>query len=313
MLKMNNQLNLTSTTLLKDLRVLVEELITKAEASAFEQRAQLNHSVQPTKIPCNLGNPLKIASIDSTCITLNATSSNLTLAARATVITHKPQGGYLCIRSSPIVREFSNLDAVVGQSFTQERVESVVRGALEMCIIKRLLEEQQSEMILVDGVLDEPLGSPFREFKRKLVSEALSREVDLVGFSKDSRLPPIVALLSGGYAIPDTPWFIYASQLSFSGLDGESGVYVARLAEQGLTLRVDLISRRKAEDVFADLITSDRYYRGYPESLRLAHHLTVFTGLEVLTLKVATKRVEAPIIELGGRRALLLGSLKRSR
>ncbi|MFN3621915.1 MAG: DNA double-strand break repair nuclease NurA, partial [Nitrososphaerales archaeon] len=188
-----------------------------------------------------------------------------------------------------------------------------LRAALEMCLIRRLLEERQSDMILVDGVLDEPLGSPFREFKHKLVLEALSRGVDLIGFSKDSRLPPIVALLSEGYAIPDAPWFTYASQISFSNVNGGSGIYVARLAEQGLTLRIDLVTRRKAEDVFADLITSDRYYRGYPESLRLAHHLTVFTGLEVLTLKVVTKRVEVPLIELGGRRALLLGSLKSSR
>ena len=305
---MNNQLNLTSTTLLKDLNTLLDELIASIGGNLAEQEAELERNIQPVRIP-KQGTPQKVASLDSTCITLANTIDSLTLAARATIVTNLENRAYSCVRSSPIVREFSNLES---SSFlvTQERAESILRSALELCLVKRLVEERQIHMIFVDGVLDEPMGSPFREFKRRLIAEALAANIDLVGFSKESRLTSILALLSQVYNIPEDPWFAYVSPLSLvCGGDG-SGVYVARLAEMALTIRVDLVSRRFAEDVFADLLVSDNHYRGYPESLRLAHHLTVFTGLEALTLKAATKKVESPLIELGGRRALLLGSIK---
>lgn len=309
---MNNQLNLTSTTLLKDLDPLLDELIGSIGGGVTEQVAIVESGIQPIRIPLNQGASCKVASLDSTCITLATTINSLTLAARATVVTNRRERAYRCIRSSPIVKEFSNLGS---SSFilTQERVESILRSALELCLIKRLLEEQQTQMIFVDGVLDEPIGSPLREFKRRLISEALAADIDLIGFSKESRLAPTLALLSQLYSIPTDPWFAYVSPLSLLTGGKGSGVYVARLADLALTIRVDVASRRVAEDVFADLLASDTHYRGYPESLRLAHHLTVFTGLEALTLKAAAKKAEAPLNELGGRRALILGSLKPGR
>lgn len=311
---MNKQLNLTSTTLLKDLKPLLDELLIKAGANTPEQANPLKRSIQPIRIQRSRGTSLNIASLDSSCITLTATLCTLILAVRATVVTCKAEGGYLCIRSSPLIKEFNNLDQILNQSIpAQERAESIVREALELCLIKRLIEERHSQMLIVDGVLDEPMISPFREFKRKLILEALASGVDLVGFSKYSRSASLATLLSEGYTVSDAPWFAYVSQLSILNVDGCSGTYVARLAESGLTLRIDLVSRRCVEDVFADLLASDRYYRGYPESLRLAHHLSIFTGLEALALKAATKPVENPLIELGGRRVLILGSLKACR
>ena len=305
---MNNQLNLTSTTLLKDLNTLLNELIESIGGNLTEQEANLESNIHPIKIT-KQGTPRRVASLDSTCITLANAINSLTLAARATIVTNLENRAYSCVRSSPIIREFSNLES---SSFllTQERAESILRSALELCLIKRLVEERQTQMIFVDGVLDEPLGSPFREFKRRLIAEALASNIDLIGFSKESRLTSILTLLSGVYNIPEDPWFAYVTPLSLVCEGEGSGVYVARLAEMALTIRVDVVSRRFAEDVFADLLASDNHYRGYPESLRLAHHLTVFTALEALTLKAATKKADSPLNELGGRRTLLLGSIK---
>ena len=309
---MNNQLNLTSTNLLKDLNTLLNELIESIGNNITGQDTNLKQGIQPIRIPLNLGTPQKIASLDSTCITLSNTITSLSLAARATIVTHSTQRAYRCIRSSPIVREFTNLET---SSFllTQERAESILRSALELCLIKRLLEEQQTQMIFIDGVLDEPMGSPFREFKRRLVSEALAKDIDLIGFSKESRLASISSLLSQVYSLSAEPWFAYVAPLSLVNVGEGSGIYVAKVAELGLTLRVDIASRRVAEEVFADLLASDSHYRGYPESLRLAHHLTIFTGLEALALKAATRKAEAPLNKFGGRRAIILGSIKPSR
>jgi hypothetical protein len=305
---MNNQLNLTSTTLLKDLNTLLDELIESIGGNLTDEGAGLESDIQPIRIR-KQGTPHKVASLDSTCITLANTITSLTLAARATVVTNFENRGYHCVRSSPIIREFSNLES---SSFllTQERAESILRSALELCIVKRLVEERQSEMIFMDGVLDEPMGGPFREFKRRLIAEALAANIDLIGFSKESRLTSILTLLSQSYNIPEDPWFAYVAPLSLVCGGEGSGVYVAKLAEIALAIRVDVVSRRLAEDVFADLLASDNHYRGYPESLRLAHHLTVFTALEALTLKAAAKKVDSPLNELGSRRSLLLGSIK---
>jgi len=306
---MNNQLNLTSTTLLKDLNALLNQLIGSVEGNLREQEANVGSRIQPIRISHNQGKPCKIASLDSTCITLTYTINSLTLAARATIVTNLRGRAYSCIRSSPIVKEFGNLE-FGGFLLTQERAESMLRSALELCIIKRLVEERQSQMIFVDGVLDEPMGSPLREFKRRLIAEALDAQIDLIGFSKESRLTSILTLLSQLYNIPEDPWYAYVAPLSLLCGGEGTGIYVARLAGIALTIRVDVVSRRGVEEVFADLLVSDNHYRGYPESLRLAHHLTVFTGLEVLTLKASTKRAEVPLNDLGGRRALLLGSIK---
>lgn len=313
LLKMNRQLNLTSTILLRDLKHLLDELITDAGVCASMHKTVLNCGVQPVRFDKDRGNRLRVASLDSTCITLAVAACRLTLAVRATVMLPRSGGGYLCVRTSPILKEF-NIGSVESQTFpTQERVESLLRAALEACLVRRLIQEGLIDMIFVDGMLDEPFGGPLRDFKRKLALEALARGIDLVGFSKDSRVTPIVTLLREGYTMSDAPWFVYASKLSCVTVGAGSGVYVARLSGQGLTLRVDVVSRRDAGEVFADLLVSDRYYRGYPESLRLAHHLAVFTSLEALALKVAARRVESSLVELGGRRASILGSLRPSR
>jgi len=306
---MNKQLNLTSTTLLRDLNTLLDELIGSVGGNQIEHEAKLKEHIQPITISLDQAKPRTVTSLDSTCITIANTINSLTLAARATIVINRWERAYRCIRSSPVIREFSNLEF---SSFllTEERAETILRSALELCIIKRLVEEHQSQMIFVDGVLDEPIGSPFREFKRRLIAEALAADIDLVGFSKESRLTTILSLLSQLYTNPEAPWFAYVASPSLVCGGMGSGVYVAKLAEMALTMRVDVVSKRAAEEVFADLLVSDNLYRGYPESLRLAHHLTVFTSLEALTLKAATKKAESPLIELGGRRALLLGSMK---
>jgi hypothetical protein len=76
----------------------------------------------------------------------------------------------------------------------------------------------------------------------------------------------------------------------------------------GLVLRADTINEPNRS--LSLLLSNDSLHNGYPETLRLAHHLSVFTKTDVLaTMSIISSRFNLKEIDGCDARRVLLGKI----
>jgi hypothetical protein len=255
---------------------------------------------------------ITIASTDSSCILLGETSDGAVYAVRAAVC-FASQGsvqGYF--RVGPIVVHLSpsgslglptrlegyELRVALSDHLIAERI---IRNTVEKKILASLLSFPGRMLVMADGSLKHPLDS---------YPESLFRSDDsgssLVGFSKSSamissnRLSAVVSRTAGP---------------SYSTVeDAPIHTLLAKFSRDGLVFRLDLArSRGRIPEVLGSILSNDSFTVGYPESLWVAHHLTVFARSEDMALKAyITDRYSLKHLRSFGLRRLTLGGLSNS-
>ena len=168
-------------------------------------------------------------------------------------------------------------------------------------------------IILVDGALKSSSLEAKDEGLRELEDAAESNENQLLGIGKSSALRVVSSAANLLQAQGDSETFFDITEtvrLFFSTT--EARVLVAKFSPNSQVFRVD-DSRRNSEDdpaVLADLKRNDLLFRGYPETLRLAHHLSVFDSSTIASIRSFLSRkyglVHVPSDDL---RATILGKL----
>ncbi len=253
-----------------------------------------------------------IASTDSSCILLGETSDGAVYAVRAAVC-FASQGsvqGYF--RIGPIVVHLSpkgslglptklegyELRVALSDHLIAERI---IRNTVEKKIIASLLSFPGRMLVMADGSLKHPLDT---------YPESLFRDDDsgssLIGFSKSSamisanRLSALVSRAEGpAYSTVE---------------DGPIHTLLAKFSRDGLVFRLDLArSRGRIEQTLGCILANDSFAVGYPESLRVAHHLSVFARSEDMALKAyITNRYSLKHLRSFGLRRITLGGLSNS-
>jgi hypothetical protein len=174
-----------------------------------------------------------------------------------------------------------------------ERILARIRNTLERWMQSLACSSISNGIVLLDGSLTSGTPDNPTAYLEGLLANSRERGNTVIAFSKDTRLcfsgrkitrllekatPPCMLNIDRlvGPQFPSTPVRLLGR------------VYVAKIAQQGLTFRVD-IDRRLQEDealqAMARLISSDLVEQGYPETLRLAHILSTFTASEVLAVQ----------------------------
>lgn len=253
-----------------------------------------------------------IASTDSSCILLGETSDSSVYAVRAAVC-FASEGltrGYF--RIGPIVIHLSakgacglpsqlegyELRVALSDHLIAERI---IRNSVEKRILASLLEFPQRMVVIADGSLKHPLeSSPDLLFRD---GPSGSR---LVGVSKTSALISSNKL-SGVVSRATGP--AYASVE-----DGLVHTLLAKFSRDGLVFRVDLARcRGRVPETLGLILANDGFSAGYPESLRVAHHLSVFARSEDMALKAyLTNRYSLKQLRSFGLRRIALGALSNS-
>jgi hypothetical protein len=87
---------------------------------------------------------------------------------------------------------------------------------------------------------------------------------------------------------------------------------LAKISTDGLIFRLDLAgSQEPLERVLGVVLWNDAFPSGYPESLKAAHHLSVFSRAEDQALKaLVTKRFKLRQLPTFPLRTVALGSFK---
>ena len=252
-----------------------------------------------------------IASTDSSCILLGESFEGAVYAVRAAVAFSS--GGTVrgYFRVGPTIVYLSAKGAYglptdlepfeLRVALTDHQIaERIIRNSVERRIVAALISTPEVSIAMADGSLKHPFELYPPEFKSG------GSGACLVGFSKSSALVAS-SRLTGTVSKATGPSYCASSE-------GLVQTIVAKFSADGLVFRLD-VARPMAElpRVLGLVLYNDAFSVGYPESLRVAHHLSVFTRSEDTALKAyLSKRYLLKRLPAFGLRRMTLGGLSNS-
>ena len=258
-------------------------------------------------IPIKEGRP--IASVDSTCVLVGETSQGALYAARTAVGISFEGSLRRFFRLGPILvyatsaglsglmprLPSSELDLLLSDKAVAERF---IRNTVERRVIEALSAGDGDMIVMADGSLKHPMGQlASSSFRRGSVGRTT------IGFSKSSNL-----ILS-----EDAVASLSKSPLpSYHILEGGTcGTVLAKFTPDGLVFRLDISAPEPAETVLGRIMWNDAFASGYPDSLKVAHHLSVFSRADDQALKAfVAKRFRVRQLHTFPLRKIALGSFR---
>jgi len=258
-------------------------------------------------IPIKEGRP--VASVDSTCVLVGETTDGALYAARTAVGISREGSLRRFFRLGPILvyLSASGMTGLQSELSSSEMgllladhgiAERVVRNIIEGRVVASLLSSESELIVIADGSLKHPFG------QHNSGPTPLAGGNCLIGFSKSSTL-----IVSEGAVASLSK----SSAASFHLLDsGPVKTVLAKFAPDGLVFRLDLAGLREpVENALGRLLWNDSFAAGYPESLKAAHHLSIFSKAEDQALKAyVTKRFRLRQLPTFTLRTIALGSFR---
>jgi hypothetical protein len=257
-------------------------------------------------VPIKEGRP--IASVDSTCVLVGETSQGALYAARTAVgvsfegslrrffrlgpiLVYANAGGLsgLVPRLPP-----SELDLILSDHSVAERY---IRNTVERRVVEALSAGDEKTVVMADGSLKHPMG----QFGG--ASARGGRGRSLVGFSKSSSLILSEGAMAALSAAPLPSYHVIEG--------GPCSTVLAKFTPGGLVFRLDISGPEPPETVLGRIMWNDAFSSGYPDSLKVAHHLSVFSRADDQALKAfVTKRFGVRRLHTFPLRKIALGSFR---
>jgi len=267
--------------------------------------------------------PTVLAALDSSCIHIADVEDGSIYAARvasAFFYDQKPQNH---VRIGPIIFYLNEQNLIDG-GYVDKRLsrlvllddslaKSMIRVRLERAFAMELANNLSRGIIMIDGSLRNSIFDVKGSTLLDILDLARKNDNKVIGISKSSRHKILNNLSGKLHSTGKAPIYSDIHQLVspiFKGIEGR--ILLVKFTDDGLVFRVDI---SKFDEEFADILSKVRYndcfFRGYPESLRLAHHLSLFTGSEDTSIKSYLLK-NLGVIELPAEdpRKIALGSLK---
>ena len=266
-----------------------------------------------------------VVGIDSSCALIGETEDGSIYAGRVAVVYASRSKIIKYCRAGPIIfyLEPSTLQAELGPHISPKIVRMVL---YDKTIAERLIRTQLERMaqievcktcsdivMIVDGSLRSSILEP-----RSLTLKDLERSCEenfnqLLGISKATSLKFISKTASALQSVPRAQVYIEITDSIRALIPGvESRVLLSKFSSNSQVFRIDY-SYKNVEDeaqVLSDLKYNDLLFRGYPETLRLAHHLSVFDNSTISSVRSYLSSrcgiVQVPSDDL---RATILGKL----
>jgi hypothetical protein len=142
-------------------------------------------------------------------------------------------------------------------------------------------------IILVDGSLKSSIFEEKNESIKKVTENCLLKQNSMIGISKCSKFR-IIDRIATPLAKIQGPAYMDINLIIKSLIRNTLGdnLIVKFGNHNSPILRVDIVSDNSdKDDALGKLLGNDSMARGYPETLRLAHHVSTFTCTETSCLK----------------------------
>jgi hypothetical protein len=261
--------------------------------------------------------------IDSSCSLIGETEEGSIFAGRVAVVTASSSRLIRYCRAGPFIfylnqdslenglaRGISKrvIRAIVSDNALAERF---IRIRLERAAQIHVAQQNSDSLILIDGSIRASLlesrDCALADLER-VTEENLNQ---LLGISKASSLRIVGQTAAALQACRKSSVYVDVTEpLRVLGMGINGRVLVTSFSHCGQVFRVD-VSRANAEQdsqVLADTKRNDVMFRGYPETLRLAHHLSVFDSATVSSVRsFLSKRYALVQVPSDDLRATILG------
>ncbi len=238
-----------------------------------------------------------IASIDSSSLPIAQLELGFVLASRLSIVLSLAGGLRKYIRIGPLFHylkegQYGGLNDLQTRGQDPAAHARLLRYNLEQ-FAAQLLSSMDETCIMLDGSL--------AYWDLRSIEES---RATYIGISKSTPLRDLRSY--SGIMTKDTERGIFTKVSSQTNIGYET-VYV-KFEESPIFLRVDITGNNYETGYLLGLIkNNDSCLGGYPESLRLAHHLSIFTQLEIVSLKnkVLSDYTPAKIPSFSLRKAIL--------
>jgi hypothetical protein len=159
----------------------------------------------------------------------------------------------------------------------------LVRVRAERAIQHELSQHMRNSIILVDGSLRTSVFEDRNRSMVKVAENCVLHKNMIAGISKHTKLKVLERAAAPLAKVPG-PAYIDVDVIIKSLVRGSVGNnMMAKLDKSTPVLRVDVVGDR--EQALGRLLGNDPVAGGYPETLRLAHHISTFTGTEATCLR----------------------------
>jgi len=270
-------------------------------------------------------NPIKrrIAAVDSSCALIGETEDGAVYAGRVVAVHVTKSKGFTYSRLGPIIiylqpngkAGFCGLTKRAVRLMLSDKMlaERFIRTWLERWVQLDLAKNFENSLILVDGGLRSSDLEPQEFSLRVIEGKSQENSNQILGISKASSLRLISSLSSQLDSRVNGSIFLDVTDpIRTLTPCLRCRVLVVRFSTNATVFRVDssLSNSESDSQVLSDLKFNDVIFRGYPESLRLAHHLSIFDLSTVNSIRAYLSRkyglVSIPNDDL---RATILGKL----
>jgi hypothetical protein len=234
-----------------------------------------------------------VAAIDSSCSKIAETEDGSLYAVKCAIATAINGHALMHFRIGPIlfyltessVRE-SEIDDRLARAvlLDDEMAKRLVRVRCERAVQNEVASHSVGSIILVDGSLRTSIFEGSQRGIKKITEACILRKNIIVGISKATRLKPLERAAGPLLKVPGPA--LIDVDIIVKGLTRNSiGSHVmVRLDHSGPVLRADIFGATNNESL-GKLVSNDAITSGYPETLRLAHHISTFTATEVTCLR----------------------------
>ncbi len=266
-----------------------------------------------------------VTAIDSSCVLIGETEEGSIYAGRVAIVSAKASKIVRYYRAGPFIfymtmkylsehlRNLLSPRALRAIASENSLAERFIRINLERSAQILSSKISRGSIILIDGALKSSSLEAKDEGLRELEESTECNENQLLGIGKSSTLKVVSRAANILQKIGEGETFFDITEtvrLFFPPT--ESRILVVRFSPKSPVFRVDMSRRNSEKDavVLSDLRRNDLVFRGYPESLRLAHHLSVFDASTISSIRSYLSRkyglIHIPSDDL---RATILGKL----
>ncbi len=234
-----------------------------------------------------------VAAIDSSSVKLAETEDGSVYGIKCGISTAYACHTLMHFKIGPVLFYLS--EKTIHESELEERLSRLVildddlakrliRVRVERAVQKEIASHFTNSIILVDGSLK---ASMFEEKERsisKISESSVLRKNMLIGISKSTKLKALDRAAAPLTKVPG-PAYIEVDDIIKSLIRNTVGSNLMVKLEKGSCpiLRADIVGDRSHS--LGMLLGNDVMAGGYPETLRLAHHISTFTSTEMTCLR----------------------------
>ena len=235
-----------------------------------------------------------VAAIDSSSVKLAETEDGSVYGIKCGIATAYAGHTLMHFKIGPVLFYLS--EKTIHESELEERLSRLVildddlakrliRVRVERAVQKEIASHFTNSIILVDGSLK---ASMFEERERsisKISESSVLRKNMLIGISKSTKLKALDRAAAPLTKVPG-PAYIEVDDIIKSLIRNTVGSNLMVKLEKGSAspiLRADIVGDRSQS--LGMLLGNDVVAGGYPETLRLAHHISTFTSTEMTCLR----------------------------